>query len=271
MSLGKHKYRFEVLDLDVLPNDLKIEVLCQLDQLSLVRVRLVSKKWKELADNEKVWQSLFHRTFGNIDKLPGVKWKEIYRAIAGLHWDPIVSCDQIQISEQGTTATDICRPTSTYKWTTALAMPPIAKGKFYCEIQVDRLCDSSENTIKAAFGLIDKPPHDLLYNCPFGYSIGGFSRPELDSHCCCYMGDGNFMLNSKQTPFIGTTWTQGVLVGMLVDSSAKSVQYYMNGTEQGFPLDLDYDGDLFVAISLISGNQVTLIRSAMYPPGTKKS
>jgi len=250
--------------MDVLPNDLKIEVLCHLDKTSLVQMRLVSKNWRNLVDNERVWQSLFYVTFGVFEKFPEITWKEFFISTAGLHWNPIATSDQIKITNNNRTIKDICRLGSSYKWTSALATPSFPnKGKSYCEIEINKCCDSAENTIKIAFGVIDKQP-ELLYNCPFGYSVGGFSRPA-DLNSCCFMADGNFMLHSQPYDQTGTQWHEGDSVGMLIDRVNHTIQFYLNGEEQGASLYLDYGGDLFVAVSLISGNQVTISRFPQFP------
>ena len=54
----------------------------------------------------------------------------------------------IEISNNNLSARDVCPEDLTHKWTTALATPPITKGKKYVEISLDVTCASSLNTIK---------------------------------------------------------------------------------------------------------------------------
>jgi len=255
---------WEELDLiGLLPLELRMELLSYFNATDLCGLRLVNRAWKQMVDDERVWRSLFLNTFGRFDKCDEVTWKDFYITNTGVHWDELLKCEHIVLSNSNRIATDACPELENFKWTTALAKPPFKKGRHYCEIEILKCCPSTVNTIKIAFGVCDQIPR-FLYNCPFGYSSGGFSRPE-DRNSCIFMADGNFMVNSKALQNKkGKKWEINDRIGMLIDCNQWMVRFYHNGEEQAC-LKVHFKTELHIGLSLINGNSVSIAQYPKYP------
>jgi len=61
-----------------LPEELILHVVSCLDLSDLVRVCLLSKRWREFANNESIWQHLFQVTFGRMNDNQS-NWKQIFK------------------------------------------------------------------------------------------------------------------------------------------------------------------------------------------------
>jgi len=247
-----------------LPLELRMEILGCFSATDLCKLRLVNRAWKHMVDDDRVWRALFIGTFGRYEKCDALSWKQFYATNTGIKWHDALKSEHVQLSNNNRVAADVCPETENFKWTTVLAKPTVKKNsKHYCEVEIVKCCASTVNTIKMAFGVCDQIPR-FLYNCPFGYSSGGFSRPE-DRNSCNYMADGNFMCNSKGVANKkGKKWETGDRIGVLVDAEEGIVRFYHNGEEQA-SMKIHFKNELHFGASLINGNVIQISQYPKYP------
>jgi len=227
----------------------------------------VNLQWKLIADEDQLWKGLCIRNFGQHQKENGYdkSWRLLYASLETLRWDCSKTSPLVLISNNKRTAQDVCKGNEKFRWVTTLGAPGYSKGKHYVEILIDKCCPMNQNTIKIAFGCAEEVKK-LTNNCPFGFNSGDYSHEEVSSWA--YLADGRFMAKSKFSGKGGDKWGEGDRIGIFLDIDSRIITFYKNGTLQGEQtLALpDRPIKLFPAISLISGNQVTLQAHSSKPP-----
>ena len=89
--------------------------------------------------------------------------------------------------------------------------------------------------------------------------MSGFSRIE-DKHSACIMADGAMMLNCHPVSQRGQQWKAKDRVGMFFDFNSGMMQFYLNGVIQGDAMQFHNNKEMFVTVSLINGNEVSIVK-----------
>eukprot|EP01119_Soliformovum_irregulare_P024317 TRINITY_DN8687_c1_g2_i3.p3 TRINITY_DN8687_c1_g2~~TRINITY_DN8687_c1_g2_i3.p3 ORF type:complete len:118 (+),score=26.47 TRINITY_DN8687_c1_g2_i3:679-1032(+) len=84
----------------------------------------------------------------------------------------------------------------------------------------------------------------------------------------CYRGDGVIMSRGLADVTKGQTFGSGDTVGFKVNLKKKSLTFYKNGVPQGRPLT-GIVGNLYPAVSIISGNQISIHQVTSIPSSLK--
>jgi len=250
-------------DFPTLPWELFLEIASYFSKKDLCTLRLLNKQWCEVVDRDVVWQDLLIRTYGlrQWQSSEELSCKTQFIQADRLSWSPELRSVKIEMSNDNKTVKDICKGDEKFRWVTALSQNVYAAGVHYAEVVVDQCCESSKNTIKFGFDVVDECK-TLTHNCPFGYSHGTYTTQDLNSWV--YLGDGRIMARNQNTGLCGKPWSKGDRVGVLLNFFTQKLSFYLNGERQIDPLPM-VCGQVHLAMSLIGGNQATLVRNPSFP------
>lgn len=262
---------------DILPVELMLEVFSYLTAKELTVVRLVSWNWKKLADDEQLWYRLYKQIFdvsadcrmsryeetlSNRKKDKkfriSINWKRAFKSSIKWCWSSLDNqkASEVELSNHNLTATDACaKLNQPVSWTTCLGSPAISSGRHYFEIHIDKT--DPHNRIKVVFGCTASSPFALKSNVPFGYNT-------MDHNSWCYRGDGVIMIRGLPDSIKGKPYREGDSVGLKLNFKKKTISFFKNGEFQG-RRGTGISGEIFPAVSLIGGNQVTIQHTVHIP------
>eukprot|EP01117_Protostelium_nocturnum_P011770 TRINITY_DN4292_c0_g1_i1.p1 TRINITY_DN4292_c0_g1~~TRINITY_DN4292_c0_g1_i1.p1 ORF type:complete len:358 (-),score=88.94 TRINITY_DN4292_c0_g1_i1:907-1836(-) len=247
---------------DLLPLEMMLEIFSWMTPRDLSRISLVCSNWRNIANDNELWKRLYTKTCTNENvndkKYRENRWKKLYRYSILWKWssEEQMRASEILLSDTGRTASS----QQNKAWATCLGSLSLSHGKYYFEIMVDKTSDDT-NSIKVVFGCINGPLN-LKSNVPFGCNI-------RDRSSWCYCGDGLVMLRGLPDTLKGQPYNAGDRIGMKLNFFKKSISFYKNGKIQGRKAT-GISGDLYPAVSLIDGNQVTILRPLEIPSSRKK-
>eukprot|EP01119_Soliformovum_irregulare_P024316 TRINITY_DN8687_c1_g2_i2.p1 TRINITY_DN8687_c1_g2~~TRINITY_DN8687_c1_g2_i2.p1 ORF type:complete len:356 (+),score=37.46 TRINITY_DN8687_c1_g2_i2:152-1069(+) len=245
----------------LLPIEIMFHVFSYLGPSSLCQLRLVSRKWKSIADQPSLWHSLCQShgliSFNHQEDLKTIDWKRIYRLSSPWRWNLQPNITEVALSSNGMT---LAYSGSKMDWITCLSEGPIDGSHRYFEISIDR-AECPRNSIQVVFGCTG---HMLgrQSNTPFGWNTSS------DRNSWCYRGDGVIMSRGLADVTKGQTFGSGDTVGFKVNLKKKSLTFYKNGVPQGRPLT-GIVGNLYPAVSIISGNQISIHQVTSIPSSLK--
>lgn len=214
---------------DMLPLELMFHVFSYLTPTNLCQVRLVSRKWKSIADQPSLWHSLCRSqglvSFDHQDDLALIDWKRLYRLSSPWRWNLQLNMTEVTLSNDGMT---LSYSGSKTDWITCLSESPIDGSHRYFEIYIDR-AECPKNNIQVVFGCTSSIPGKQS-NTPFGWN------PTSDRNSWCYRGDGVIMSRGLADVTKAQTFGSGDAIGFKINFKRKSITFYKNGIAQGRPL-----------------------------------
>ncbi|PRP75909.1 hypothetical protein PROFUN_15362 [Planoprotostelium fungivorum] len=245
---------------DLLPLELMLHVFSYLDLDSLSRASRVCSNWNRISNDNEMWRDRWALRYGESDKRYDVGWKRLYRRSTLWSWSSVHCPPEMEVDNDRRTVRDACVQQSKPKaWTTCIGYPTDSSGKCYYEIKIDRL---ATNSINIVFGAVREPPI-LKSNSPFGIST-------RDKSSWCYCGDGVIMIRGLPETTRAQPFEVNDRIGMKINYRTKSITFFRNGLMQGRRLT-GITPDLYPAVSLIDGNQVSIVYPIAIPSNKTKT